>query len=89
VAALHPARTTPRGNLVNLPQTARRLKGPRSGDKSLATNKARHHLLGRTGKPVNGRLMARCLIFEDRGEPLSDIARSYNVSQATISRLGV
>ncbi len=25
--------------------------------------------------------------FEGRGEALSDIARSYNVSQATISRL--
>ena len=50
--------------------------------------KARGQSLGRPFK-LTPHQRSEAIRRRDRGEPLSDIARSYNVSQATISRLTI
>jgi hypothetical protein len=52
---------------------------------TLATENTLHHLWAY--RKVDDQELDKMLCFEDRGETLADIARSYNLNRSTISRL--
>jgi DNA invertase Pin-like site-specific DNA recombinase len=83
--------TTPHGRLMltvlcGLAEFERELIRARTGE-GRARAKARGQSLGRPHK-LTPHQRKEALARKDNGEPVREIARSYNVSPATISRLG-